>query len=374
MKNQSTENENHWNQVFMKPTRTISFLVLISLFVLAVVTPDSVHADGETSDLLRTYAVNGSPLNIAVKDSDSAWFTLPDEDAIGSLSFQNDGSHNIQKFTLPNTDSEPYDLVIDGNAIWFTQRSGNRIGKFDIASATFDEYEIPTASSGPTGIDVAPNGLVWFLESDTQTLAVFNPSDDSFTEYPLPDAIADSELAKLRAVSSNLLWFTMPDANSLINYDVSRNRFTPTSTLSPTGSATRPIGLTLDGANTPWTTASDTNLIGRYTPGTLTFFRWFNVPTKDSGVANLAFDDLGSTWAIFFTEADSGKVGRLVVRATSTRFVSVVEYRISAANSSPWGIDVDDEHKAWIADPGAKLIAVWRAPYTDQAYLPYMSK
>ena len=62
------------------------------------------------------------------------------------------------------------------------------------------------------------------------------------------------------------------------------------------------------------------------------------------------------------------------MRASDTRKGLVTEYSIGDANSSPWGIDVDAGHKAWIADSGANLIAVWRAPYTDNSYLPLINK
>ncbi len=161
----------------------------------------------------------------------------------------------------------------------------------------------------------------------------------------------------------------MPDANRLVFYDIARDRFDAANTVSPTGSFTLPTGLAIDSKGTPWLTARGSDAIGRYTPETLAFFRWFGTPTLDADPANLIFDDLGSIWSLFFTEPGGGKVARFLIRSSDTALMGVSEVSINAANSAPWGLDVDDDHAVWIADPGAGLIAVWRSPYEDGPYL-----
>src|SRR5262249_19128163 len=50
----------------------------------------------------------------------------------------------------------------DGD-LWFTENSGNRVGRITPAGAV-TEFPIPTASSQPFGITAGPDGNLWFTE------------------------------------------------------------------------------------------------------------------------------------------------------------------------------------------------------------------
>lgn len=351
-----------------------SMLVLLAATSFLFVSALQVFAEAETTGFITTYPVEGSPFNIVVEKTDHAWFTLPEGNAIGTMVVKGVDEYTFTLFEVPTSNAEPYDLAYRDGVIWFTQRAGNKIGKFDVVQLDFHEYEIPTPNSGPTGIDIAPNGRIWFLESAAKKLAVFDPATEGFIEYPIPAYISESRMETISVASSQRVWFTLPDVNRLVAYDVAREQFDASNTVSPTGAFTLPIGLAMDSKGSPWITAMGSNVIGRYTPETLSFFRWIPVPTQDSAPANLVFDDLGSTWSLFFTEAASGKVGRFRIRASDTKLIGISEHGINATGSAPWGIDVDSDGNVWVADPGANLVAVWRPPYEKLTYLPLISK
>ncbi len=328
-----------------------------------------VYAQAETTGFVTTYPVTGAPLNIVVEKPGQVWFTLPQENAIGTVVVQGADEYTFTRYEVPTANAEPYSLVYRDGVIWFTEHAGNKIGRFDIAQLEFREFAIPTAASGPTGIDIAPDGRIWFLESAARKLAVFDPVTEEFIEYFVPFYIVESRLESIRIDTAKGPWFTMPDANRLAFYDIARDRFDAWNTVSFTGAFTLPTGLTVDSRGTPWLTAKGSDVVGRYTPETLASFRWIGTPTSNSEPANLVFDDLGPNWSLFFTESGAGKVARFLIRPSDTALMGVSEVSINAANSAPWGIDVDDDHAAWIADPGADLIAVWRSPYEDGPYL-----
>jgi virginiamycin B lyase len=61
----------------------------------------------------------------------------------------------------------------DGN-LWFTEWSGNKIGRIT-PSGTVTEFTIPTAASSPNGIVAGPDGNIWFTETDGGKVASIAP-------------------------------------------------------------------------------------------------------------------------------------------------------------------------------------------------------
>ncbi len=156
------------------------------------------YAQAETTDFVTTYPVTGAPLNIVVETPEQVWFTLPQENAIGTVVVHDAGEYTFTHYEVPTASAEPYNLVYRDGVIWFTERAGNKIGRFDIALLEFREFAIPTAASGPTGIDIAPDGRIWFLESAASKLAVFDPTTEEFIEHFVPFYIVDSRLENIQ--------------------------------------------------------------------------------------------------------------------------------------------------------------------------------
>lgn len=61
----------------------------------------------------------------------------------------------------------------DGN-LWFTESSGNKIGKVT-AAGSFTEYAVPTPSSTPWGLTAGPDGNLWFAEALTTNFGRITP-------------------------------------------------------------------------------------------------------------------------------------------------------------------------------------------------------
>jgi virginiamycin B lyase len=63
---------------------------------------------------------------------------------------------------LPMPGSEPYGIAMEGNAaVWFTERAGNRLGRFS-GSIPPREVPLPTPGSLPTDIIVDGAGCAWY--------------------------------------------------------------------------------------------------------------------------------------------------------------------------------------------------------------------
>ena len=76
-------------------------------------------------------------------------------------------------------------------ALWFTEASGNRIGRIT-TSGTITEYPIPTASSYPEGIAPGPDSALWFTEHLGKTL-VRSPARGPGLSFRIDVAVAQRE-------------------------------------------------------------------------------------------------------------------------------------------------------------------------------------
>jgi virginiamycin B lyase len=46
---------------------------------------------------------------------------------------------------------------------WFTERSGDQVGRL-IPAGAITEFAVPTAASQPAGVAAGPDGEMWFAE------------------------------------------------------------------------------------------------------------------------------------------------------------------------------------------------------------------
>ena len=70
----------------------------------------------------------------------------------------------VTEFRVPTPTSQPAGVVAgpDG-AVWFTEFTGNKIGRIT-PSGAITEFPLPTPGSGPAGIAAGPDDNLWFTE------------------------------------------------------------------------------------------------------------------------------------------------------------------------------------------------------------------
>jgi virginiamycin B lyase len=316
-------------------------------------------------------AVGSAPLNIVVQSPGRIWFTMPNANAIGSLVVTSTADYKFTRYTLPNANSEPYDIAYANNTIWFTQRAGNRIGRLNTLTGQItNEYPVTTANSAPTGIDVAPDGQVWFVQRTGNKFARLNPDTGVITEfiYGVPNA----HFEQLRVQNNNVIWATAPNLDRIVAWEWVGNEvelFTV-----GTGSGSRPYGIAM-GGGVPWITASGSNLIGRYMPGTLTLWRWYAPGTANSNLAGIAFQSASGVNRAWFAQRDVNRVGMIETDSIGRAYL-IWDQPLPAANSQPHGVAVDATGSVWITAVGNARIIEWRSPYLDleKIYLPMVSR
>lgn len=127
--------------------------------------------------------------DIFIQNGDSVWFTAPGVSRIGNVKPSLPASSAIV-LVYTGGGSQPWAIKVDsGGYPWFTDKVGNRIGKFfpqTIADILW--YTLPSANSAPDDLAIA-QGWVWFSEeqgSRVGQLRMSPPSPKFIREFGLP--------------------------------------------------------------------------------------------------------------------------------------------------------------------------------------------
>jgi virginiamycin B lyase len=144
------------------------------------------------------------------------WVTSPARNSVGHLPWPNYGS--FAELVLPNAGSEPFEMTVGPDyKVWFTERSGDRIGRVE-ADGTLSEFALAPGSR-PYGIQTGLSGneFLWFTESGSHRVGTITP-EGQVTEYALPpdvsgptDVVTDGNYAWFGSVTPPSILRTQPD-------------------------------------------------------------------------------------------------------------------------------------------------------------------
>jgi virginiamycin B lyase len=111
-------------------------------------------------------------------------------------------------YAIPTANSSPFDITTgpDG-ALWFTEASGNKIGRITTAGA-IKEYNLPTGNAYPERIATGSDGALWFVEYSANKMGRITTSG-AITEYTIPPSVGSAfQPGSIAAGPDGALWFT----------------------------------------------------------------------------------------------------------------------------------------------------------------------
>src|SRR6266567_1171871 len=97
----------------------------------------------------------------------------------------------ITEFPIPTASTFPRGITAgpDGN-LWFTEYSGNNIGRITPAGVVTGEFSIPTGYSRPFGITAGPDGNLWFTEFNGNNIGRITPAG-VVTEFRIHTSVTE---------------------------------------------------------------------------------------------------------------------------------------------------------------------------------------
>ena len=176
-----------------------------------------------SAERVTKYPVGGlypTPIEIVTGPDGNLWFA--DRYAASVSRMTPDGA--VSRVNVGTATPGPFGVAVgpDGN-IWFTESTGNRIGKIELKTITQSgpnetlfphvvEYEVPTAGAYPTVITAGPDGNMWFVELLAHKIGRITPQG-SVTEFETPTK--ESFPKAITAGSDGALWFVESEVDRI---------------------------------------------------------------------------------------------------------------------------------------------------------------
>ena len=266
------------------------------------------------------------PADIAAGPDGALWFTNFSGNSIGRITT----AGAVTNFTDP-TISNPVDIAAgpDG-AMWFTNRTGDSIGRIT-TSGVVTNFTDPTIDF-PLGIVAGPDGAMWFANRFNDSIGRIT-TGGAITNFTSP---AISQPIEITTGPDGALWFTN-DANS----SVGRITTSGAATDFPDPSIVDPSGITTGPDGALWFANSNGHSIDRITTsGTITSF-------TNPGVGNPEDITTGPDGALWFADF-GGSIGRITTTGVISRFTD-------PTISGPEGIAVGSDGALWFANLGNSI-------------------
>jgi virginiamycin B lyase len=121
----------------------------------------------------------------------------------------------LSKF-YPPTKGKPQRLQVDSAGIvWFSERRGGKIGRFDPDTETFKEFQLPGPEPSPYAIGIDRNHMIWYSSHEQDTLNRLDPATGEVIEYPYPHS--EISMRELFLDSQGRMWYAS-SVNNKVGY------------------------------------------------------------------------------------------------------------------------------------------------------------
>lgn len=280
--------------------------------------------------------VGSGPLGMAVGPDGRAWFTEHGGNRVGAY---NRATNSVQEWSLPSADSQPMGIV-SGNdgALWFTEYGAGQVGRIT-TSGQITEFPLASSGGGPSSIAIGPDGNLWVAEYVAGRVARLTPASGATEEYPVGNGPAG-----ITAGPDGNLWVTLYDGNAIVR--VTTTGATTTFPLPFAASYPHAICAGADGAL--WFVQTARNTLGRITTsGAVTEV---SLPTPSAGLHGIAATADGSIW---YTASALSRVGRRLPTG------EIVEYPILKGGASPRGIALVASTIVYVAEQQSNSIGTF---------------
>jgi virginiamycin B lyase len=99
--------------------------------------------------------------------------------------------------------------------VWFTERYGGKIGRFDPETESFKEFTLPGPNPSPYAIYIDKDHMIWYSSHEQDTLNRLDPKTGDVIEYPYPHS--EVSMREMFMDSKGRIWYAS-SVNNKVGY------------------------------------------------------------------------------------------------------------------------------------------------------------
>jgi len=154
---------------------------------------------------------NARPYGIVIGPDGALWFC---EFGVNKLGRVDPKTGAIAEYEVPFADARPRRLWAVGNAIYYTDFRGGRLGRLSLGPMSFKQWPSPSGhGSQPYGIADDGDGYLWYNEFSANQLVRFDPQKEAFQRFTLPSP--KSEVRHMARDAKGRVWMALSGANKV---------------------------------------------------------------------------------------------------------------------------------------------------------------
>lgn len=153
-------------------------------------------------------------------------------------------SGRVSEWPVPTPAFARDPAVAPDGSIFIAVMAGNKVARFDPASQSFKEWELPRGHH-PHGLLVDRTGIVWTTGNGNGTIGRLDPATGKMRELPTPTRDGGPHTLVISDDGSTI-WFTLQSGNRIGRLDTASGKITE----YPTSAG--PYGITLDRQGRVW--------------------------------------------------------------------------------------------------------------------------
>lgn len=259
----------------------------------------------------------GQALFLAFDSTGRVWFPMFHTNALGMY---DPASQTFQQWAMPTPSSGPWDLVFDQNGkLWITEHFINQIAEFDPtanngAGAFVQQVPTPATNSNPYGITVDASNNIWFTENNSAVALIgeYNTTTNQLVEYKIRNGSTTNLTPHLIIVAPDgNIWWTEGFAGMIGELKTANNAVTEYAYLQLCrGCGTHASGISVDSNGLIWFDDSLQNTFGSFPDTGTGTFSMYNAPSSRSHPHDgLRVDSLNRIW---FDEQYAEKIAEAI--------------------------------------------------------------
>ena len=166
----------------------------------------------------------------------------------------------VAEWPVPTPEFARDPAVAPDGALFIAVMAGNKVARFDPASQTFKEWDLPPKHH-PHGLLVDRTGIVWTTGNGNGTIGRLDPATGAIRELPAPSRGGGPHTLVI-SEDGGTIWFTLQAGNRIGRLDTGSGRITE----YPTSGG--PYGITLDRRGRVWFCRMGDDRLGILDPAT----------------------------------------------------------------------------------------------------------